>query len=111
MRGIRRLTVRVSFCVRTAMTRFDDKLAATIAHARRHTLGDLVRRTASRAPDRTALIYRDAAGLCRVGRDDQPHRERAGAAWCREGRTDRVALAQQPRLRGYLPSPRAARRD
>src|SRR6266576_1653619 len=59
MRGIRRLTVRVSFCVRTAMTRFDDKLAATIAHARRHTLGDLVRRTASRAPDRIALIYRD----------------------------------------------------
>ena len=41
------------------MTRFDDKLAATIAHARRHTLGDLVRRTASRAPDRIALIYRD----------------------------------------------------
>ena len=41
------------------MTRFDDKLAATIAHARRHTLGDLVRRTASRAPDKTALIYRD----------------------------------------------------
>jgi fatty-acyl-CoA synthase len=59
MRGIRRLTVRVSFCVRTAMTRFDDKLAATIAHARRHTLGDLVRRTARRAPNRTALIYRD----------------------------------------------------
>jgi len=41
------------------MTRFDDKLAATIAHARRHALGDLVRRTASRVPDRTALIYRD----------------------------------------------------
>jgi fatty-acyl-CoA synthase len=41
------------------MTRFDEKLAATIAHARRHTLGDLVRRTASRAPDKTALIYRD----------------------------------------------------
>src|SRR6478609_372316 len=59
MRGIRRLRLRVSFCVRTAMTRFDDKLAATIAHARRHTVGDLVRRTASRAPDKTALIYRD----------------------------------------------------
>ena len=41
------------------MTMFDDKLAATIAHARRHTLGDLVRRTASRAPDKTALIHRD----------------------------------------------------
>jgi fatty-acyl-CoA synthase len=41
------------------MTMFDDKLAATIAHARRHTLGDLVRRTASRTPDKTALIHRD----------------------------------------------------
>ena len=41
------------------MTTFDDQLAATIAHARRHTLGDLVRRTASRAPDRTAIVYRE----------------------------------------------------
>ena len=41
------------------MTTFDDQLAATIAHARRHTLGDLVRRTAARAPDKTAIVYRD----------------------------------------------------
>src|SRR6516162_97991 len=59
MPDIRRLRVGVSSCVRRAMTGFDDQLAATIAHARRHTLGDLVRRTASRAPDKIALIYRD----------------------------------------------------
>lgn len=41
------------------MTTFDDQLAATIAHARRHTLGDLVRRTAGRAPDKTAIVYGD----------------------------------------------------
>jgi fatty-acyl-CoA synthase len=41
------------------MTTVDDQLAATIAHARRHTLGDLVRRTAGRAPDKTAIVYRD----------------------------------------------------
>ncbi len=41
------------------MTTFDDRLAATIAHARRHTLGDLVRRTAGRVPDKTAIVYGD----------------------------------------------------
>ena len=41
------------------MTTFDDELAATIAPPRRHTLGDLVRRTAARAPDKTAIVYRD----------------------------------------------------
>jgi len=41
------------------MMMFDDALAATIAHARRHTVGDLLRRTASRVPDKTAIVYRD----------------------------------------------------
>jgi fatty-acyl-CoA synthase len=38
---------------------FDDALTSTIARARRHTLGDLLRRSAARTPDRTALRYRD----------------------------------------------------
>ena len=41
------------------MTMFDDELTATIAHARGHTIGDLLRRTASRVPDKTAVVYRD----------------------------------------------------
>src|SRR5574337_392242 len=32
---------------------------ATVATARRHTLGDLLRRSAHRVPDKTAIVYRD----------------------------------------------------
>ena len=38
---------------------FDDALTTTIARARRHALGDLLRRSAARVPARTALRYRD----------------------------------------------------
>jgi fatty-acyl-CoA synthase len=36
---------------------FDEALTTTIASARRHTLGDLLQRSAVRRPDRTALVY------------------------------------------------------
>ena len=38
---------------------FDETLTATIAEARRHALGDLLRRSAARVPRRTALRFRD----------------------------------------------------
>ena len=38
---------------------FDDALTTTIARARRHALGDLLRRSAARVPGRTALRFRD----------------------------------------------------
>jgi fatty-acyl-CoA synthase len=38
---------------------FDDALDATIAAARRHSLGDLLQRSALRRPDRTALVHGD----------------------------------------------------
>ena len=38
---------------------FDETLTSTIAQARRHALGDLLRRSAARVPGRTALRYRD----------------------------------------------------
>ncbi len=38
---------------------FDETLTSTIAQARGHALGDLLRRSAARAPGRTALRYRD----------------------------------------------------
>jgi fatty-acyl-CoA synthase len=38
---------------------FDDALTSTIAVARRHTLGDLLRRSAARVPGKTALRHRD----------------------------------------------------
>jgi fatty-acyl-CoA synthase len=41
------------------MTAFDDTLTASIARARRHTLGDVLWRSAARAPDKTALVDRD----------------------------------------------------
>ncbi|MFC5996558.1 acyl-CoA synthetase [Pseudonocardia hispaniensis] len=41
------------------MTTFDQTLTATVATARRHTLGDLLRRSARRVPDKTAIVYRD----------------------------------------------------
>ncbi len=40
---------------------FDDALTSTIARARRHALGDLLRRSAARAPEKVALRYRDRA--------------------------------------------------
>lgn len=36
---------------------YDDRLTATIAHARRHTIGELLRRSAARLPDKTAIVY------------------------------------------------------
>ena len=38
---------------------FDDALTTTIARARRHALGDLLRRSAARVPGKTALRFRD----------------------------------------------------
>ena len=38
---------------------FDETLTSTIAQARRHALGDLLRRSAARVPGRTALRYRE----------------------------------------------------
>jgi fatty-acyl-CoA synthase len=38
---------------------FDDALTTTTARARRHALGDLLRRSAARVPAKTALRYRD----------------------------------------------------
>jgi hypothetical protein len=38
---------------------FDDALTATIASARRHSLGDLLLRSAVRRPNRTALVHND----------------------------------------------------
>ncbi|MGR6964575.1 acyl-CoA synthetase [Geodermatophilus sp. URMC 61] len=38
---------------------FDDALTTTIARARGHALGDLLRRSAARVPARTALLYHD----------------------------------------------------
>ena len=38
---------------------FDDTLTTTIARARRHALGDLLRRSAGRVPGKTALRHRD----------------------------------------------------
>ncbi len=38
---------------------FDDALTTTIARARRHALGDLLRRSAGRVPGKTALRHRD----------------------------------------------------
>ena len=38
---------------------FDESLTTTIARARRHALGDLLRRSAARVPEKTALRYRD----------------------------------------------------
>jgi fatty-acyl-CoA synthase len=39
------------------MTMFDETLAATIARGRRHTLGDVLWRSAARTPGKIALIY------------------------------------------------------
>ncbi len=38
---------------------FDETLTSTIARARRHSLGDLLRRSAARVPGKTALRYRE----------------------------------------------------
>src|SRR3712207_3180042 len=38
---------------------FDETLTSTITRARRHALGDLLRRSAARVPEKTALRYRD----------------------------------------------------
>ncbi|SNS15939.1 fatty-acyl-CoA synthase [Geodermatophilus pulveris] len=38
---------------------FDEALTQTVARARGHALGDLLRRSAARVPDRTALRFRD----------------------------------------------------
>jgi fatty-acyl-CoA synthase len=42
------------------MTTVNPAPAAAVATARRHTLGDLLRRSACRVPDKTAIVYRDS---------------------------------------------------
>jgi fatty-acyl-CoA synthase len=70
---------------------FDDALTTTIARARRHALGDLLRRSAARVPARTALRFRDRSYTYA---ELDAAADRTANALARRGvaRGDRVAL-------------------
>ncbi len=70
---------------------FDETLTATVAEARRHTLGDLLRRSATRTPARTALRF---GGRSHTYAELDAAVDRTAGALAARGvaRGDRVAL-------------------
>ena len=78
----------------------------------RDTMGDLLRRSALRDPDKTAIVYGELRQtLRRARRDRQPHRQRAGRARRAQGRPAGAAVAQLARVRRRLLALGPARRD
>ena len=77
----------------------------------RQTLGDLLRRSGARTPDKLATrLRRDPLDLRRVRRGRPPAGRRAGRARRRDGRPLRGPVAQLARLRGAALRGGAARR-
>ena len=80
---------------------FSPDTSAAIARARQHSVGDLLRRTALRYPDKLAVV---AGGppvqLRRVRRGGEPDGERAGRPRPGQGRSARAAGPQLLAVRG-----------
>ena len=70
---------------------FEDALTETIAAARRHTLGDLLQRSAVRRPDRTALVHGEVR-LTYAELDATVNRTANALADRGVGKGDRIAL-------------------